>query len=163
LAEPLGYIIKPFQEPELKATIEMALHKQSIDRQTKQAQAHLSATLEAIGEGVVSVGSGGAVTLLNPAAEAWTGWKHAEAQGADIDRVFPIGPTGSDTIRKVLADGTLSELDETSVLVGRDGSKRRMEGSVSPIRDHTGQITGAVIVFGERKEPAAVESFAAGI
>jgi len=28
LAEPLGYLVKPFQEPELLASIEMALHKQ---------------------------------------------------------------------------------------------------------------------------------------
>ncbi len=28
LAEPLGYLIKPFQEAELLASIEMALHKQ---------------------------------------------------------------------------------------------------------------------------------------
>ncbi len=163
LAEPLGYIIKPFQEPELKATIEMALHKQRIDREAKQEHARLSATLGAIGEGVISVDSGGAVTLLNPAAETWTGWKQAEAMGADIDRVFPIGAAGGDLIRKVLADGILSELDETSILVGRDSSKRPVEGSVSAIRDHTGQATGAVIVFGERREPALVEPFASGI
>jgi PAS domain S-box-containing protein len=163
LAEPLGYIIKPFQEPELKATIEMALHKQKVDRQAKQDQARLSATIGAIGEGVISVDGGGAVTLLNPAAETWTGWKQSEATGADVDRVFPIGPAGGDLIRKVLADGILSELDETSILVGRDGSKRPMEGSVSAIRDHMGQITGAVIVFGERKEPTTVEPFTPGI
>lgn len=31
LAEPLGYLVKPFQEPELQASIEMALHKQGAD------------------------------------------------------------------------------------------------------------------------------------
>src|SRR5262249_22177914 len=70
---------------------------------------------------------------------------------------------GADLIRKVLADGILSELDETAILVCRDGSKRPMEGSVSAIRDHTGQITGAVIVFGERKEPATIEPFMPGV
>src|SRR5690242_9905019 len=32
LAEPLGYLIKPFQEAELLASIEMALHKQQADQ-----------------------------------------------------------------------------------------------------------------------------------
>jgi CheY-like chemotaxis protein len=36
LAEPLGYLIKPFQEGELLASIEMALHKQKVDQQLKQ-------------------------------------------------------------------------------------------------------------------------------
>jgi CheY-like chemotaxis protein len=33
LAEPLGYIVKPFQEAELHATIEMALHKNRSDQE----------------------------------------------------------------------------------------------------------------------------------
>src|SRR5215470_5007009 len=85
LAEPLGYIIKPFQEPELQATIEMALHKQRIDRESKQNQERLSATLGAIGEGVISVDASGSVMLLNPAAEAWTGWKQSDALGKNVD------------------------------------------------------------------------------
>ena len=33
LAEPLGYIVKPLQVPELQATIEIAMHKRHLDRE----------------------------------------------------------------------------------------------------------------------------------
>ena len=160
LAEPLGYIIKPFQEPEMQATIEMALHKQSIDRQGKQTQERLSAALGAIGEGVITVDASGSVTLLNPAAEAWTGWNQFEALGKNIDEVFAIGPSSIGPIRLALSEGDLAGLNEFCVVISRDGAKRAIGGSVAPIRDHNGSVTGAVIVFGEAKDRAAAETFA---
>jgi PAS domain S-box-containing protein len=151
LAEPLGYIIKPFQEPEMQATIEMALHKQSIDRHGKQTQQRLSAALGAIGEGVITIDASGSVTLLNPAAEAWTGLSQIEALGKNIDAVFPTAPSSSGPIRRALAEGDLAGLNDSCVLISRDGAKRAIGGSVAPIRDHNHSITGAVIVSGKRK------------
>jgi PAS domain S-box-containing protein len=160
LAEPLGYIIKPFQEPEMQATIEMALHKQSIDRHGKQTQQRLSAALGAIGEGVITIDASGSVTLLNPAAEAWTGLSQIEALGKNIDAVFPTAPSSSGPIRRALAEGDLAGLNDSCVLISRDGAKRAIGGSVAPIRDHNHSITGAVIVFGEAKDRPSVGAFA---
>jgi CheY-like chemotaxis protein len=42
LAEPLGYIVKPFQETELQASIEMALYKQQQDRSCETARRSVS-------------------------------------------------------------------------------------------------------------------------
>ena len=44
-AEPLGYIVKPFQESELRAAIQMALHKDKADKKAKGREEHLAATL----------------------------------------------------------------------------------------------------------------------
>jgi CheY-like chemotaxis protein len=38
LAEPLGYLVKPFQVTELQATIEIAMHKRSLDREVANAR-----------------------------------------------------------------------------------------------------------------------------
>jgi CheY-like chemotaxis protein len=54
LAEPLGYLIKPFQEAELLASIEMALHKQKADQLAKHKGEILSTTLGSIGEAVIA-------------------------------------------------------------------------------------------------------------
>ena len=160
LAEPLGYIIKPFHEPELQATIEMALHKQSIDRQGKHTQERLSAVLGIIGEGVIMVDVNGFVTMLNPAAEAWTGWKQADALGKMIEEVFPTAPSSFGRIRRALSEGTLTGLDESCMLTSRDGATWTVGGSAAPIRDHNGITTGAVIVFGEAKDRATTQEFA---
>jgi PAS domain S-box-containing protein len=146
LAEPLGYIVKPFQETELQASIEMALYKQSIDQQSKKREERLSAALSAVGEGVISVDATGSVMLMNSAAEAWTGWKLREALKKDIDEVFHLRPP-NEAVRYALSSSALTGFDDSS-LISRDGSERAIGGSASPIRDHNGMVTGAVIVFG---------------
>src|ERR1051325_3053484 len=37
-ADPLGYIVKPFQESELQASIEMALHKNEVDQAQRERE-----------------------------------------------------------------------------------------------------------------------------
>jgi PAS domain S-box-containing protein len=158
LAEPLGYIIKPFQEPELQASIEMALHKQRADRQSKQARERFRAALGAIGQGVICIDAAGSVTLLNPASEAWTGWQESDALGRNINDVFRLVPSDAGgSIRRALSEGMLATLDEPCSVVARDGAERSIGGSVAPIHDHTGLVTGAVIVFGEANEAIATK------
>jgi PAS domain S-box-containing protein len=160
-AEPLGYIIKPFQESELRASIEMALHKHRADRQSKRARERLVAALGAIGEGVICIDAAGSVTFLNPASEAWTGWQESDALGKNIDDVFRIVPSeAGETVRRALYDGTLGTLDESCSVLSRDGTERSIGGSVAPIRDHAGVVTGAVIVFGEANEATTTKHHA---
>ena len=152
-AQPLGYITKPFQEAELHAAIEIALHKHREDLKAKGEQQMLSSTLRAIAEGVISVDRGEAVTLLNPAAESWTGWASSEAVGRPVRDVFPLQDAASGEgvetpLWRVLSEGRLDELGSHVLLVHRNGNKRPISGSLAPIRDHHGELTGAVIVFG---------------
>jgi len=90
LAEPLGYITKPFQEAELHASIEIALHKHREDLRVREQEKLLSSTLRAMAEAVIAVDDAQAVTLFNPAAEAWTGRPMDEAIGLKLTEVFPL-------------------------------------------------------------------------
>jgi PAS domain S-box-containing protein len=159
-AEPLGYITKPFQEAELHASIEIALHKHREDLKFREKEQLLASTLRAVSEGVISLDQNQVVTLFNPAAEAWTGWKAREALGKSIDEVFPLvdsatGEPVSTPLWRVLAEGSLAELPAGALLAAQNDEKRAVTGSISPIRDHQGEIAGAVIVFGRLGADAA--------
>ncbi len=160
LAEPLGYIVKPFQESELQASIEMALYKHKIDQEARERERKLSATLTAIGEGVISIDAAGLVTFLNPAAEAWTGWKQQEALGNTVDRVLQLrsrkirGPSDI-PLTRALRDGGLVELPEDTLVVAADGTERPVGGTAAPVRAHNGKVAGAVLVFGGLRDNAA--------
>ncbi len=152
-AEPLGYITKPFQEAELHASIEIALHKHREDLKFREKEQLLASTLRAVSEGVISLDQNQIVTLFNPAAEAWTGWKAREALGKSLDEVFPLvdsatGEQVNTPLWRVLSEGTLAELPSGALLVAQGGEKRAITGSISPIRDHQARVAGAVIVFG---------------
>ena len=158
-AEPLGYITKPFQEAELHASIEIALHKHREDLKFREKERLLASTLRAVSEGVISLDQNEIITLFNPAAEAWTGWKARDALGKHIDEVLALvdSATGEKVhtpLWRVLAEGALAELPPGVLLVPQDGQKRLITGSMSPIRDHKGEVAGAVVVFGRSAESA---------
>jgi PAS domain S-box-containing protein len=153
LAQPLGYITKPFQEAELYAGIEIALHKHREDLRVRRDGELLASTVRAIAEGVITVGKPEVVTLFNPAAESWTGWSAREALGKPIREVFPLvdsvtGEALDTPLWRVLTEGTVEEVGQGALLVDRSGAKRPITGSIAPTRNHRGEVSGAVLVFG---------------
>jgi len=153
LAEPLGYITKPFQEAELHASIEIALHKHREDLKSREQHHLVSSTLQAIADGVITIEKPDLVKLINPAAEEWTGRNANESIGKPLREVFCLvdGMTGEEVetpLWKVLAGGTVEELGSGVLLVDDNGERAPITGSVAPTRDHRGEVNGAVIVFG---------------
>ena len=161
LAQPLGYILKPFREAQLRASIEMALFKHTAERDSQEREKWLSSTLRAMGEAVISVDRCGAAMVLNSAAEAWTGWTADDAKGRPIHDVFDLvdaagGERASAALEAALLEGVTGELRSGVVLRAKGGEVRSVSGSVAPMRDHEGGISGAVIVFGSAElRPAA--------
>jgi DNA-binding NtrC family response regulator len=158
-AEPLGYITKPFQEAALHASIEIALHKHGKELKSRGQEELLASTLRAIAEGVISADTSETITLFNPAAETWTGQPMREAMGRPVSDVLQVvsAATGQPLAlpwAPVFSGGTLRELPGNAVLVSRGGEKRAISGSIAPIRDHRGAVSGAVLLFGRAAEHA---------
>src|SRR5574340_1362289 len=53
LTEPFGYILKPFDDRELRSVIEMALYKSAIEKKVRDREEWLSTVLHSIGDGVI--------------------------------------------------------------------------------------------------------------
>src|SRR5262245_31729852 len=153
-ADPLGYLVKPFQEPELLASIEMALHKQKVDRRLQQAGEVVSGVLRAMDQAVIATDLDGMITLMNPAAESWTGWKLTRSRRMHVDQVVQLKGHNriSTYAERAVRKDALQEFAEGCDLVARDGSVQAIAGSVSPVRDHDDKLSGATIVFGCRKD-----------
>ncbi len=154
LAQPLGYITKPFQEPELRASIEMALYKHAQDVKSTDREEWLSSTLGSIGEGIITVDERGNVILLNSAAEKLTGWPVEEALGRHMDEVFPLlhpasGQKIAPPLERVLAGGAVEEIAGEVTVLRRDGERKPVSASMAPVRNHQGAVSGAVVVFGD--------------
>ena len=165
LAEPLGYLIKPFQEGELLASIEMALHKQKVDQQLKQEGETVAAAFRSMGQAVIVTDKQGVITLMNPAAELCTGWKFADTRNAYIDQVLQLKGHQriSSYLQRAVRKEALEDLEAGCVLVSRSGKLSAIGGTISPIRDHSGAINSAAIVFGGAKEECLTAASQAGI
>ena len=87
---PYGYLTKPFQSGELKATLQVALHKARVDARQSAAHRKLAATMGGMREGVLMVTSEGRVEFMNAAAEGLTGWSLAKAKGRSLKEVLNL-------------------------------------------------------------------------
>lgn len=108
--------------------------------------------LASVGDGVIVVDAGSAITYLNPAAEKLTGWARDEAIGLPVDQVFSLlderslQPVDS-PVAAVLSTGATVELSNHVVLVTRSGGRLPIEDSAAPLRGSEEELTGVVIVF----------------
>ncbi|MBX3203626.1 MAG: GAF domain-containing protein [Labilithrix sp.] len=116
-------------------------------------QASLATTLRSIGDAVIATDATGRVTLMNPIAEALTGWSEAEARGRALPDVFHIvneqtREVVTSPVEKVLALGNVVGLANHTLLVHRDGKRETpIDDSGAPIRGEDGVVDGVVLVF----------------
>lgn len=113
---------------------------------------HLTATLRSIGDGVIACDDEGRVTSLNLAAEALTGWSTTEAAGRPLEEVFHIinaqtRETVDNPVAHALKEGVNVDLANHTALLARDGAEYQIADSCAPIRDASGAVIGAVLVF----------------
>lgn len=122
--EPAGYVLKPFHDRELRATIEIALSRHRSLVKTRTMERWLSTTLSSIADGVLATDLQGRIHFVNVAAERITGWPGSEALGLPLETVFRL---------------------ENQNLRRRDGTLVPLEFSLAPIQDQGG--TAQVLVF----------------
>jgi two-component system cell cycle sensor histidine kinase/response regulator CckA len=160
LAEPYGYLIKPFNERDLQTTIELACYRHKMQRKLRESERWLSTTLRSIGDGVIATDAQGRVKFMNAVAERLTGWTQQLALGQDCRGVFRvIDGTTRETVAcpvmQALETGVCVNLANGVLLITRDGRESPVDDSAAPIIDEHGRISGAVLVFrdvSERKE-----------
>lgn len=152
ITEPFGYLLKPFEEKELRTTIEIALYKHQMERKLRESEQWFAMTLRCIGDGVIATDKQGYIKFMNPVAETLTGWKQEEACGKNLTQVFHIVNEETRTltgnpVTKVLQDGVVVGLANHTLLIARDGTERPIHDSAAPILDDKGGIVGVILVF----------------
>ena len=150
--EPYGYIVKPFDERELKVSIEIALYKHRMERKLKENREWFATTLNSIGDAVIATDPEGRVRFMNPVAEDLTGWNRDESLGRPLEEVFQIVNEHTrerveNPVAKVIATGNVIGLANHTVLIGRDGREFPIRDSGAPIRLENGGLLGVVLVF----------------
>ena len=114
-------------------------------------------TVQAIDDGIIAADGQGRIELINPVAEALTGWRQEEALGRPLEEVFCLveettGELVRGSIAQVLGSGTAGERKGYHLLRARDGRERAVTGSVAPIHDDRNTPLGIVLAFRDQTE-----------
>jgi two-component system, sensor histidine kinase and response regulator len=151
VTDPFGYLLKPFEDSQLRTAIEMAMHKHATERQLRASERRYAVTLSSIGDAVIATDDQARITFMNPVAEALTGWPLADALGRPLSEVFRLLHEQSRPVEepaaKVRRQGALVGLTNHTVLLARDGREIAIDDSRSPIIDDRGGSTGEVLIF----------------
>jgi len=152
LAEPYGYILKPFDERELHSAIKVALYKHSIEKKIKENERWLFTTLQSIGDAVITTDVNRKITFVNRITEELTGWNADELLGKDICDSFKFinEETRTETdnpVIIVLEKNEIYSLPMKTSLITKAGKEIPIADSTAPIIDEQGNTKGVVLVF----------------
>lgn len=160
VTEPYGYIVKPFNDSDLKTTVEMALFKFSRDREVRESQQRLANALARVEESIIVVDTEGRITYLNEKAENMLGYATTSAQGMDAFGLFVIEEEGGSAVKKEELMARMKK-DETwqksdcFLLVKRDNSSLSVSIAASPVHDEKGQFLGCAMIVSDKQNDAA--------
>ena len=126
--EPLGYLIKPFKEREVRHIIELSLSRSRAEKKLKESERWLATVLKSIGDGVITSNPFGEVTFMNSVAEALTGWEQSDAFGKNATEVFNITYEETRTlienpVTQALKLGVVVGLPEQTLLIAKNGTE----------------------------------------
>jgi PAS domain S-box-containing protein len=152
VAEPSGYITKPFADRELHIAIEISIYKQQAEARIKRTEQWLATVLRSIGDAVIASDKERRITFMNGVAEKLTGWSQKEALGHKLTEVLNIKNQDLDElerhlVEKVITEGLIINLIEDRMLIGKDGVEIPISDSAAPIKGVNGDTPGTVLVF----------------
>ncbi|MFC1489484.1 response regulator [Thermodesulfobacteriota bacterium] len=91
-AEPYGYIVKPFQDQELKAAVEIALYKKDMERRLHESEQQYRSMIDSMGDAIHVVDRDLRFLIANPSLIRWNTELGLETEvvGRTLFEVFPF-------------------------------------------------------------------------
>jgi PAS domain S-box-containing protein len=158
---PYGYLTKPFQTRELKATLQVALHKAKVDAGLRKDHGKIASTVDGMNEAVIAVSLAGDIQFINASAERLIGSTREQASGRHIRDVVDLRDMHSHPVAIPARHGLSSPIEEFGLTLSQPGALPVLvDLSISPFSDSSGMQTGYVLTLrkaDERVRSQAVE------
>jgi len=146
--EPLGYLLKPISDGDLRSVIQTAIYKAGMERRLRTGAAWLATTLRSVGDGLIATDSDGEVAFMNLAAERLTGWSEGAAKRRKLMEVLrlhdeatgeharnPVFELTEREARSYLLISQLGERTAVEVECFENRAENQVLGSIVTVRD----------------------------
>lgn len=147
---PYGYLTKPFKSRELKASLNVALHKARADAIERAEREELSATMGSLIAGLFTISGDGVIRWMNRAAEILTGCAQEQARGRQLGETLRLNDgLGHPAPNLIPLKDPLPVEEFGWTLRKEEGEAVLVDVQVAPLTDSGGQPGGYVITVRE--------------
>lgn len=165
LTEPYGYIIKPFEEDDIRTAIEIAFYKYTKDLEMQNKGNRFAAALDSLEVAVIITDSNEKVIFMNKMAETLTGCLKQEALGKDISIAMKNCNQDTRNVFKTLAHSVVGEAQkkdgDAEVPVSNGAAEQKVAVNTFPILTVNNKINGCAFVMTSPGRHDAVQETAA--
>jgi len=142
----------------LRHSINVLLDKIRADQMiVKETKDKLQATLNSVGDAVITVDNIGDITFMNPVAVELTGYQPDEVYGNSFEKYFDIVTEVTRTkvkspVKKAFESKNNVVMENNTILISKDFRENAIEYTAAPIKNEQEEVMGVVIVFRECNE-----------
>ena len=131
-----AYLVKPYDDSELAAAIDVALHNHAVSVAARQREVRLDAVLRNMRDAVVAVDSRWRITLLNEATSRLARCAGDEAEGHLVSEIIDIRMRqgdGANALKSLVETGKLDSIDHKAMLLPKGGAPVPIEWHITPL------------------------------
>ncbi|MFN8672607.1 MAG: response regulator [Candidatus Sericytochromatia bacterium] len=138
--EPLGYLIKPFEEKELNRVIELALYKHKIDKKTKEKEVISKSILNSLDSAIIRLNKDLNIIFANKKFLEISEYTEKELYNKSLKELFI----------SLNLDGAYN--DKEVILITRSGDNKLLSLKINYDNDDNDLMIGINIILDELKE-----------
>jgi PAS domain S-box-containing protein len=161
---PYGYLTKPFQTRELKATLQIALHKAGVDSGLRNAHGRISSTVNGMHEALFTVSLNGDIQFINPSAERLLGCTREAATGRHLSELVDLRDAQNRPFRMPDHHGLSGPVEDFGMSLNQPGNTPVLvDIAISPFLDNAGNPAGYVLTLRKADERVRSQAFEEGL
>jgi len=163
-AMPYGYLTKPFRTHELKATVQVALHKARADGKLLKEHGKLTSSVEGMHEALLAVSRDGRIQFMNAAAERLVGVPREFAFDRHFREVVDLRDARNRVISVPSRYRLSSPIEEFGASLHREGQAATLvDLTISPCFDDTSVQNGSILTLRQAEGRARFQELEEGI
>jgi two-component system cell cycle sensor histidine kinase/response regulator CckA len=147
---PYGYIPKPFQEIELKTTIEMALYKHGFEMQLKESEAKFRSLFENSQDVIYIADKTGNLLEINPAGLKLFGYSYSEMLNCKMENLYQDAAEHSALLAALCKNSTIADFELK--LKKKDGTPMVCLQTTKMLNAEKGGISGFQVIIRDISE-----------
>jgi serine phosphatase RsbU (regulator of sigma subunit)/CheY-like chemotaxis protein len=161
MTDPYGYILKPFDERSLQATVQIALHKSAVQNELRRSQEEIATILQSMGDGIIVTAMDGSIEYVNSTAQSLLRLTLPLPTRTALFQMLTIEDARTHEPVQIHPEAVTAKGERISLtncsLVTEHGRSPALDVNLEPYRDPRGTVRGMMLAFRDAAERSKIQ------